>query len=84
MELQYNEPLYDEVLEITVFFAPAIVNVEKKNLRFCQSLGHSLYRGSIITTFQEACCKQSLFLIAHPNRCKKRLPLLGRISGDIL
>ena len=36
------------------------------------------------TTFQEACCKQSLFLIAYPNTCKKRPLLQGGISGDML
>ena len=38
MELQYNEPLYDEVLETTVFFAPVIVNVGKKIFVFASPL----------------------------------------------
>ena len=83
MELQYNEALYDEVLKTTVFFAPVIVNVGKKIFAFASPLAIR-YIEVHYTTFQEACCKQSLFLIAHPNTCKKHLPLLGRISGDIL
>ena len=83
MELQYNEPLYDEVLEITVFFAPVIVNVRKKKSSFLPVPWPFVISRFHYTTFREACCKQSLFLIAHPNTCKKRLPLLGRISGDI-
>ena len=83
MALQYNEPLCDEVLETTVFFAEVIVNVGKKKSSFLPVPWSFVISRFHYTTFQEACCKQSLFLIAHPKTCKKRLPLLGRISGDI-
>ena len=82
MDLQYNEPLCEEVLETTVFFAEVLVNAGKKS-SFLPVPWPFVISRFHYTTFQEACCKQSLFLIAHPNTCKKRLPLLGRISGDI-
>ena len=55
MKPRYNEPLYNEVLELTIFFTPVIVKCWKKKHdianNFCLSPGPSFFRGSVVSYY---------------------------------